>query len=73
MICQLCRSRMEKSRVYHLGDQTTLMSWTPYYDEQGQYVSNDPNTRTSFYRCSNGHRWSTKERNGAVEAPVYLS
>lgn len=45
----------------------TLMCANPYYDENGKYHHNDPNTTTTYYNCSNGHQWteSTKQKGDA--------
>jgi hypothetical protein len=37
---------------------TTLMYCAPFYDEAGRFHSHNPNTTTTQYSCSNGHRWS---------------
>lgn len=34
-----------------LGSMSTLMAANPYYDEDGVYQFNDPNTITSSYKC----------------------
>ena len=57
MICPQCEAAGERSRVYPGVSEVTLMEWTPYYDEDGVYVSDDPNTRTHNFSCSNRHNW----------------
>ncbi len=58
MKCPECVKRGNKSKVYVGCSSTTLVGWIPYYDEDGKFVSNDPNTTTTSYSCSLGHRWS---------------
>jgi hypothetical protein len=60
MKCEECVEAGEKSRVTGGGGSRTLMGHSPYYDEDGIYHNHDPNTMTSSYSCSNGHRWVTK-------------
>jgi hypothetical protein len=61
MKCEKCVEAGEKSRVNsHGGSRTLLGGGGPHYDEEGEYHSHDPNTVTSSYSCTNGHRWSTK-------------
>lgn len=64
MKCPICVKEGLKSRVYVGGTQATLMYATPYYDEDGNYHSNDPNTRYTDYSCSNGHKWTISEYQG---------
>ena len=33
-----------------------------FYDEEGDYHDHDPNTRSCFYTCSNGHQFWTKSK-----------
>ena len=40
------------------------MGWQPYYDEDGNYVNNDPNIHTAHYSCSNDHRWVASTQYG---------
>ena len=57
MTCEQCSDEGKRSKVYPGPSSVTLMHWQPYNDEDGNYVSNDPNTHTTEYDCSNGHRW----------------
>lgn len=57
MKCQQCVEMGQKSQVYLGISSSTLMGWTPYFDEDGQYHSHDPNWTTTGYRCSEGHNW----------------
>ena len=65
-ICPYCAANGEKSIVYDNGGTSTLMAWTPYYDEDGVYHSDDPNIYTNNYSCSNGHVWSEKYQYGEL-------
>ena len=39
----------------------TLLYFQPYYDEDGNYQSIDPNTYTTEYTCSNNHSFSVSK------------
>ena len=58
MKCPFCEKEGKVSRVYVGASESTLLAWTPYYDEEGNYHSNNPNRITTRYSCSNGHEWS---------------
>jgi len=58
MKCPGCQLSGDTSKVYINGTTKTLMGWRPYYDEDGNYHSHDPNRATTGYSCSNGHEWS---------------
>ena len=57
MICGQCEREGKKSKVYVGLPTGTLMGWVSYYDEDGNYVNEDPNVTTTDYSCSNGHRF----------------
>lgn len=57
MKCPVCVKNKMKSCVYVGGSMSTLMCGQPYYDEKGNYHHNDPNTTTTSYSCSKGHKW----------------
>jgi hypothetical protein len=58
MICQKCKAEGKKSRVnVPMGGFSTCMAWQNYYDEDGKYHHHDPNSHSSTYSCSEGHRW----------------
>jgi hypothetical protein len=63
VICQECKKEGKKSRVYVGGGMTTLMGVSSFYDEEGRYHMHDPNTTTTDFSCSNGHRWTESRRN----------
>lgn len=71
--CPVCQFQGLKSIVYQGGCTATLLGWQPYYDEEGRYHSEDPNTTTCGYRCSNGHHFSTSCQRGqcATGANIY--
>ena len=58
MICPTCEKEGEKSKVYSQGGSSTLLGYSPFYDEEGRYHNHDPNRTTAYYECSRGHRWS---------------
>lgn len=54
--CSQCVAEGEKSTVHmHGGGSTTLMYFSPFYDEDGQYHHHDGNRTTQTGRCSRGH------------------
>ena len=57
MFCPGCKEQGLKSKIYVGASTTTLLGFTPFYDEEGNYHCHDPNTITTSYSCSNGHRW----------------
>lgn len=62
MICPTCKDSDQKSTVRHLWSYTTLLWSNPWYDDEGNYHSHDPNRTTSGFRCSNGHEIRIKGR-----------
>jgi len=58
--CPACAEQEDESKVFPLGCSATLLSYAPYYDEQGVAHYHDPNATTSSYRCSKGHVWNVK-------------
>lgn len=60
MKCPECVKEGKTSRVYPKGRQVTLLGYHSYFDEAGVYHDHDPNRVTDFYRCSNGHEYTTK-------------
>lgn len=57
MRCPECDVSGQKSSVFIGLRTTTLMSWQDFYDEKGNFHHHDPNTTSTAYSCSNGHRW----------------
>jgi hypothetical protein len=61
MKCPGCVKEGRVSKVFVNGLTRTLLSWMPYYDEDGKYHDHNPNRETRFFRCSNDHEWTTVE------------
>ena len=62
VFCPQCQELGLKSCVY-VGTQTaTLLAAIPYYDEDGNFHYQDPNTYTTSYSCSNGHTWAESKK-----------
>ena len=58
MKCKICISKGLKSKLYPGSSMSTLMACgESHYDEDGNYVNCDPNTVTTFYSCSQGHKY----------------
>ena len=70
MICPQCEAAGERSRVYPGRVDITLMNVSEYWDEDGNYVVDDPNTRTSPFFCSTGHRWVARTTRGETTIEV---
>lgn len=73
MICEKCKAEDKRSKVFIGSTMKTLMAGPqPYYDEDGNYVRPpDPNTVTTSYRCSNGHRWVIERKEGEPDRVVW--
>ena len=72
MKCPECEASDKRSTVVVGPTVTTLMAGYEYYDEDGKYHSHDPNTHTTQYCCSNGHRWAEDRKSlcpACVEPP----
>ena len=55
--------RLGQRSILHIGaTTTTLLATSRYYDEDGVYHENNPNTRGTEYWCSAGHRWTEAHR-----------
>jgi hypothetical protein len=57
MICPFCKEEGLRSKVFGGGGTTILDYCPPFYDEDGEYHVHDCNISTTYYNCSNGHRW----------------
>jgi len=66
--CPACQDSGWKSCVYEGPCYTTLIYIQPYYDENGNYQYNNPNTTTCQWWCSKGHYWS--EVNGKLSGAI---
>ena len=64
MICAQCETAGERSRVFPGGIDVTVMEVQEYWDEDGVFITDDPNTVTRTYACSNGHNWRTQTLRG---------
>lgn len=60
MKCPECIKQGLRSTVRNLGSMKTLMSFEPWYDEDGNYHSHDGNRIQTGYKCANDHVWSTE-------------
>lgn len=69
--CPKCQELGLKSRVYCDGTTTTLIGWTPYWDEDGNYVNDNPNKRDTAYHCSQYHRWSEISQGKTMEVKIW--
>ena len=58
MKCLQCTSDGHRSTVEVGMSVVTTMGVHAYYDEDGHYHYDDPNTATTEYTCSRGHRWT---------------
>ncbi len=63
MLCPKCVESGEKSSVYYRSGSTTLVAFSPFYDEDGEYHNHDTNKRVSNYGCSQGHWFSITNPN----------
>ena len=61
MICYECKQKELKSEVHELDSITTCMYVNRFYDSDGNYHVHDPNASATYYRCSNGHRFTSQE------------
>lgn len=59
--CPTCRAENRKSKVYPGACSSTLLGFTPFYDEEGRYHYHNPNTSNCSFQCSNGHQWNESE------------
>jgi len=66
MKCAECNRNGDKSLVYPGMSVSTCMGWLPYFDESGDYHNHNPNSVSSEYSCSKGHKWAVSE---AVPCP----
>lgn len=53
--CPTCVKKGYKTKVYVGSTSCTLMAAIAYYDENGEFVYNDPNWSTTSCHCSSGH------------------
>ena len=61
MRCPTCVAEGKTSVVSEIGEEATCMGCLPpFYDEAGRRHAHDPNTTTTHFTCSNGHRFERK-------------
>jgi hypothetical protein len=73
MRCPKCVHDDLRSTVQIGHSWSTCMAGSQYYDEHGNFVSSDPNTVSTGYRCSNGHAWSESVGPGLNRRTEYLN
>jgi hypothetical protein len=71
MRCPKCVSAGLRSTVAVGISTSTCIASSAYYDEDGRYHLDDPNTTTTGYSCSQGHNWHVSERQGIPPQVVY--
>lgn len=57
VLCPVCVKNGLKSTVRRGATTETCMAWDIYYDEGGVYHSDNPNSYTTVWYCSQGHEW----------------
>jgi len=57
VFCPVCVKKGLRSTVRRGGTIGTCMAWDIYYDEDGVYHNNNPNSYTTEWYCSQGHEW----------------
>lgn len=66
--CPACGAENIRSKVVVLGVMKTMLGgYNAYYDEDGNYHYEDPNTYTTSYVCTNDHRFLVARRLGLVD------
>lgn len=66
MFCIYCIEEGKESVVYPGSTWGTMMASVPYYDKNGVYHDHGPNTYTTDYSCSNGHRWKVERNRNSI-------
>jgi hypothetical protein len=59
MKCPECVKAGLRSTVTLVGESSSLVMGSQWWDEEGKFHDYDPNITTADYKCSAGHRWST--------------
>lgn len=62
--CPVCVKKGYRTQVNVGASSTTLLAGMPYFDENGKFVYNDPNTTTTDYNCSSGHTFKVTSCQG---------
>jgi hypothetical protein len=58
MRCPVCEPKKVKHTVTPGFTSTTLVNYTPYYDEADNHHDHDYNSSRGEATCSNGHTWT---------------
>lgn len=65
LTCPQCKEENKRSIIYESRTSiSTLASYRPFFDEEGNRHNHDSNIYTKSYTCSNGHKFtkSSKKR-----------
>ncbi len=55
--CEVCEKESKKYSVTSSGSMSTSLATREWWDKDGNYHFDNPNTITTSYKCSNGHSW----------------
>lgn len=66
MKCPFCEEEGKKSRLTIGMGGSTLLGFSNHYDEDGLWHNHDPNTHSTNFACSNGHRFVKMEKRRCV-------
>jgi hypothetical protein len=69
VICPICQRLDKKSQVKAGPGSTTLIGYTPYWDEGGRFHDHDPNLRSTVYHCTLGHGFEIRTQTPCPEYP----
>lgn len=58
MICEKCKDLGLRSKLFEGASYRTAVMGGNFYDEAGRRHIHDPNTTTTDYSCSQGHRFT---------------
>ena len=64
MICPQCEAAGERSMVYPGEITITDKKVSQHWDEDGNFVEDNPNITTKAFSCSNGHNWRSRKLRG---------
>ncbi len=62
IICETCQEQGLKSTVQSSYSMSTCLGYHDFYDEDGNQHCHDPNTTTTDFTCSNGHKFTKKSK-----------
>jgi len=63
MICQKCKEERKLSTVTPHGSTSTLLCYSPFFDEAGKRHNHDDNCHINSFHCSRGHTFTERKRN----------